>query len=613
MSDSVGLSIGMTHLVAAHVGDTPITRRAVLTLFANRAPEVGVPSENPNLTEPGLVLTGFVERVGDPVPLVAPDGSTHRADRLLVEALDAMVSALGGPPPSDVAIAVPAHWSPAVLGALRGMLRTKPNLSPHGVAPPLISDATAALAALQVSPGLPDSGIVALVDFGGSGTNITLADAANNFEPIDDTVRYTEFSGDQIDQALLTHVLAGISQAGGMDPTGTVAVGALTRLREAVRLVKERLSAETAAELPAELPGYQSDIRVTRGELESLIRGPFAGVIYALEELLQRNRIATANLSAVATVGGGASIPLITQRLSAHFRAPVITTPQPALDTAAGAALIAARGPADAATGLATATDAPKSMGAAAGAAGAAGMAATESAADGAASATFRALAWSEEDGAANEPVPYSGNDYDYDPNATGARPQLEFLPPEEPMPVEEPLPWYRRPQLIFAGAAVLLLASIGGLTYTLTSNSSNSGGTPTATSPAVTNPKLPGVPLTQTITVTGGNGSPTVVTPPAPPPPQPPPPGPNPTTQPPPTTETTTTAAPTTTTTTYVTTTTTQPTTTQPTTTQPTTTTAPPVTTTTAAPPTTTAAPPTSAVAPPTSRRPIFPPFPRG
>ncbi|MBV8349835.1 MAG: Hsp70 family protein, partial [Mycolicibacterium sp.] len=453
---------------------------------------------------------------------------------------------------------------------------------------------------LRVSPGLPNSGIVALVDLGGTGTNITLADAANNFEPIDDTVRYTEFSGDQIDQALLTHVLAGISQAGGMDPTGTVAVGALTRLREAARLVKERLSAETAAELPAEPPGYQSDIRVTRSELEGLIRGPFAGVIYALEELLQRNRIGTANLSAIATVGGGASIPLITQRLSAHFRVPVITTPQPALDAAAGAALIAARGPADAATGLATAAEGATSMGAAAWAAGAAGLAAAESAADGAASATFRALAWSEEDGAANEPVPYSGNDYDYDPNATGARPQLESLPPEEPMPGEEPLPWYRRPQLIFAGAAVLLLASVGGLTYTLTGTSSNSGGTPTATSQAVTNPELPGVPLTQTITVTGGNGSPTVVTPPAPPPP-----GPNPTQQPPPpTTETTTTAAPTTTTTTYVTT-----TTTQPTTTQPTTTTAPPVTTTTAAPPTTTAAPAT----PTTARRPIFPIFPHG
>jgi hypothetical protein len=601
MSDSLGLSIGMTNLVAARVGNPPVTRRAVLTLFPNRAPEVGLPPENPNLTEQGLVMTGFVERVGDPVPLVAPDGSTHRADRLLVEALDAMVYTVGdGTPPSNVAIAVPAHWGPAVLGALRGTLRTKTNLSPNGVAPPLISDATAALAALQTSPGLPESGVVALLDFGGSGTSITLADAAANFQPIDETLRYTEFSGEQIDQALLTHVLADINQAGDIDPAGTTAVGALTRLRDQSRLAKERLSAETATELSAELPGYHSDIRVTRIELESLITGPLAGVIAALEELLERNRIPAADLSAVATVGGGASIPLITQRLSEHLRVPVVTTPQPALNIAAGAALIGSRGlGADAPTGLAAAPDAPTGMAEAAWAAGAAGLAAGESAADGAPSATFRALAWSEDETTGGEPVPYSGADYDYDPGATGVRPQIEFLPPDEPEAVEEPLPWYRRPQLIFGVAAALALIAAGGLVYTLTSGSTplRPAQTPTATSPVTTDPETPGAPLTQTKTVTGGDGRQTVVTPAAPPPS----PG-APTTSAAPTTTAATTTPPTTTTTPPTTTTTTQYTTT--TTTQPptTTTTQPPTTTATQPPTTATQAPTTTAAPPPTS-----------
>ena len=73
MNDSLGLSIGMTNLVAARIGHAPVMRRSVLTLFSDRAPEVGVPGENPNLNQPGLVLSGFVERVGDPVPLVAAD------------------------------------------------------------------------------------------------------------------------------------------------------------------------------------------------------------------------------------------------------------------------------------------------------------------------------------------------------------------------------------------------------------------------------------------------------------------------------------------------------------------------------------------------------------
>jgi hypothetical protein len=84
MSDSLGLSIGMTNLVAARIGHPPVMRRSVLTLFNDRAPEVGIPSEfqaNPNLNQPGLVLGGFVERVGDPVPLVANGCSWRRSTR----------------------------------------------------------------------------------------------------------------------------------------------------------------------------------------------------------------------------------------------------------------------------------------------------------------------------------------------------------------------------------------------------------------------------------------------------------------------------------------------------------------------------------------------------
>jgi hypothetical protein len=587
MTDSLGLSIGITNLVAARVGAVPVTRRAVLTLFPNRAAEVGLPSENPNLTEPGVVLSGFVERVGDPVPLIAPDGSSHQADRLLVEALDAMGRTVGdGSPPSQVTIAVPAHWGPAVLGPLRAMLRTKPNLSPNGVPPTLVSDALAALAALNTSPGLPASGIVALLDFGGSGTSITLVDAAADFRPIDETLRYTEFSGDQIDQALLAHVLADIGQSSSVDTASTMAVGALDRLRDQSQQAKERLSAQTSTELTAQLPGYHSDVRVTRAELENLISDPLTGVIDALGEILQRNRIPAAALSAVATVGGGAAIPLVTQRLSEQFRVPVVTTPRPALNTAAGAALLAAQGPgADVATGLAAAGDAPTGMATAAWAAGAAGAAAMESAADGSASATFRALAWSQDQGGV-EPVPYAGADYASEPEPATARPQMEFVPPSAPLPAaEEPLPWYRRPSVVFSAALIAVLLATGGLVLTLTSGSGPTGTkrSSPATSPAVTNPESPGVPLTQTVTVTGTDGSPTVVTPP-------PPSSSAPATS---TTSSASTTPSTTTTTAQTTTTTTQPTTS-------TTTQAPP--TTTQAPPTTTQAPPTTTVKPPTT-----------
>ena len=74
------------------------------------------------------------------------------------------------------------------------------------------------------------------------------------------------------------------------------------------------------------------------------MHAPLADFLAALDDTLERYGVPTASVSAVATVGGGARIPLITQRLSEHLRAPVVTTPHPQLTAAEGAALIAHRG-----------------------------------------------------------------------------------------------------------------------------------------------------------------------------------------------------------------------------------------------------------------------------
>lgn len=585
MTQPLGLSIGMTNLVAARVGRPPEIRRAILHLFDDRPAEVGVPAENPNVGQPGaLVLSGFVDRVGDPVPLVAADGSAHRGELVLAEALEAMARTVDGGAP--IAIAVPAHWGPGTVGALRGALRTRPGLAPGGLPAALIPDSTAALAALQAAPGLPDQGVIVLVDLGGSGTSISLADAGANLDALGQTVRYPDFSGDAVDQALLNHVVTGIAEANNADPAGTAAVGSLARLRDQCRQAKERLSADTATVVSAALPGFASDIRVTRPELEQLISEPVAGLMAAIEDTLQRNQVPLGNVAAVATVGGGAAIPLITQRLSERLRAPVVTTPQPQLNVAAGAALVADQSTdSDAPTGLAPAAagadaDAPTGLAPAAWAAGAAGLAAGAAASDGASSATFRALAWSQDDAPTGEPVPYTGADYTADPGATGARPPVAFTGDEQAEdPEPGPLPWYKRPPLLFGAAAAAALLAIGGLAVTLTSTSGDSSPvTETATTVSMEpSPSALPPPITTVTVGPDGRATTTVSQPPPPPPPTT---TTTATTTTPPTTTTTTTTA-TTTTTTRTTTTTTRPTTTQPTTTAP--------------PPTTTAPPPTT------------------
>jgi hypothetical protein len=346
MTLGLGLSIGATNVAAVARG-AATTRQSVLTLYPHRPPEVGVPSENPKLAAPGLVVTGFVERAGDPVGVMAADGSFHRGEVLIADALRALTRAVPcGWPPVPLGVTYPAHWHASAASALRRELARRPEWA--GTKPlTLIPDAAAALTALQAEPGLPTRGVVALCDVGGSGTSITLADAANGYRPIGATVRHADFSGEFVDRALLAHVIADLSIAGTADVAGTAAIASLHRLRAECRGAKERLSRDAGTALFAEFPGFRGEIRLTRSELDGEIRRPLAALVEALRELLLRNRIHLADLTAVATVGGGANIPAVTTTLSEQLRVPVVTDLHPELTAARGAAIRAARRPQD--------------------------------------------------------------------------------------------------------------------------------------------------------------------------------------------------------------------------------------------------------------------------
>lgn len=548
MSDGVGLSVGATNLVAVVVGRTAVTRSPVVTLFPHRPPEVGVPSENPNLTERGLIITDFVDRVGDPVGIVAADGTTHQADRVLADALRAMLRTVGQPAAGPVAVTYPAHWRPAAVDALRNALASVPELQQA----PLVSDATASLTALHDNPGVPTRGVIALCDFGGTGTSITLVDAANRFAPIGPTVRHTDFSGDLIDQALLTHVINDLSAAGTIDLSSTSAIGSLSRLRSQCRGAKERLSTAAVTSLLAELPDHRSEVRLTRNELDEAIRSPLADLVAAVQETVERNGIQTAALVAVASVGGGARIPIITTTLSEHFRVPVVTIGQPELTAAIGGGLRATRGTADdGATSMAAAP------GVAAAAAAATAMAPEVGAQDAPASSTFRALAWSDAD---DVPDVAPTDPYDYDAPADGPftadpRPQMQFNHTQGDYYEEPPLPWYRKPALILGIGVVAVLAALTAAVLFVMRD--DSAPTPASTTTPVTTTTLPPPPTTtaaapppappqtqapQTRTVTRQAPPPPQTVTEAPPPPPPtseaPPPPPPTTEAPPPTTE---------------------------------------------------------------------------
>ncbi len=550
MVDGVGLSVGASNLAAVVVGRAAVSRASVLTRFPHRSPEVGVPSENPNLNERGLILTDFVDRVGDPVPIVAADGSTHQADVVLADALRALLLTLtAGRAAGPVAVTHPAHWRQAAVDGLRSALATMPEFQSVTV----VSDATAALTALHDDPGLPTRGVIALCDFGGSGTSITLVDAGAGYAPLAPTVRHRDLSGDLVDQALLTHVINDLSAAGSIDLAGTSALGSLTELRGQCCGAKERLSTTSVTSLMVDVPGHRGEVRLNRTELDDAIRQPVAEFAGVLQDELERNSVR--ELAAVATVGGAARIPILTTTLSEHFRVPVITNGQPELAAAIGGGLSAVRATVDddstsiAAAALAPAADAT--------------ALAPEVSSEPAPSGSFGALAWSD---AGDVPDVAPSDPYDYDaPVAAGVtgdvRPEIEFQRDRyEPERVVKPLPWYRRPEVAMgAGVVVVLIALAAAVLFVL-----RTGDTPpapasttapppapttTAASPApsetqapppeTVTQEAPPPPVTETVTpppaTTEAPPPPTTTTEPPPPPTTTEPPPPPTTTEPPP------------------------------------------------------------------------------
>lgn len=259
---ALGLSIGATDL-AAVTAERDLARRPVLTLYHQRPAEVGVPPENPAPALPGIVIADFVDRTNDTI--VAIDGSAHRGEVVLAHALRALAytTTAGHALPENLAVTYPAHWEPSAVEALRAALSRLPEGSDLAHPLTLIPDAAATLLAARANPRIPALGTIAVCDFGGSGTSITLIRAPGDHRPLAPTLRYRDFSGNLIDQALLDTVLADLPDDGIYDPTAPPPARALSRLRAGCRNAKEQLSSDTVAALP-ELRGGEVPDRPER-------------------------------------------------------------------------------------------------------------------------------------------------------------------------------------------------------------------------------------------------------------------------------------------------------------------------------------------------------------
>ncbi|WP_027501620.1 Hsp70 family protein [Rhodococcus sp. UNC363MFTsu5.1] len=351
MTVGLGLTVGAVNSVAVaaleHTADAQgpsITASSTLALGGDTPAVLGVPNRYEGDVPRGTVISGFATRVGDPVALVADDGSTHTGEDLVVTAMQCLIeaSSAGLDESPAVAAAYPAVWPSHTVDALRSAL-DRAGLT--GVT--LVPEPEAAVAWLQRDGSRDGAGasddLVLVYDLGGTSLDVTLVSAGETPRIIGKPMRSEDFGGSEFDHLTLRYVLDGVvGEAGALDPFDPDTMNALAQLRARCGAAKEALSSDTETVIGIDLPGVHSDVRLVRAELEDLIREPLADSLELVRETLRNAGVDLSDVSQVLLIGGSSAMPLVAELLSAELRLPVIADAHPERTAAHGAAIIAA-------------------------------------------------------------------------------------------------------------------------------------------------------------------------------------------------------------------------------------------------------------------------------
>jgi hypothetical protein len=143
----------------------------------------------------------------------------------------------------------------------------------------------------------------------------------------------------------MRYVLANALRGNEFDPFDPVIERELTALRDRCRYAKEDLSTNTATIVPVRLDPADhgtENIRLIRGELEDLLRGPLLTSMDLVRDAVHRAGLDIGDIGRVLLTGGGGAIPLVAELVSTEFGLPVVAAPEPGHTSALGAAALAA-------------------------------------------------------------------------------------------------------------------------------------------------------------------------------------------------------------------------------------------------------------------------------
>ena len=357
MSYYLGIDLGTTYTAAAVHDGTPGRGPEMITLGERgpTAPSVlwlqpdgrfvaGDAAERHAVTDPRRVARQFKRRLGDPTPLLVGDSSIPAevlTGQLLRWVVETTIHARGGERPGTIVLTHPANWGPYK----RDLLEKAAEIA--GVpAVLLVTEPQAAAIAYAGQERVDEGSVVAVYDLGGGTFDAAVLrkEADGGFTVLGSPEGIERLGGIDVDAAVFAHVCSAIDDAQEeLDPDDPQAIAAVARLREECTIAKEGLSLDSEARVPVLLPSVQTEVRVTRGELEALIRPTLAETVTALERALRSAGLSGADVDHVLLVGGSSRIPLVSQLVSSGLGRPVAVDAHPKHAIALGAAIVAAR------------------------------------------------------------------------------------------------------------------------------------------------------------------------------------------------------------------------------------------------------------------------------
>ncbi|EIV90621.1 Hsp70 family protein [Frankia sp. QA3] len=293
--------------------------------------------------DPDRAGTDLLRRLGEGGPILLGGAAYSREGLLarLVAHLVALAADQLGGPPDQVVVTFPTFWSAGRRETFADAITQLSGLELPVVALPAADAMGTLLARASVTQTVD---LVGWYDLGaGFLDTAILSFSPFGFQLVGAPAGLRHGAGLDLDELLVDRVLAAAGAVPArLDRADAATRTALARLRREATQAKEVLAEEDEVDLAVELPGVDTLVTLTRGELETLAGPIIDDTVETFRRALRSVPAGPADLSRILLSGGVAHLPLVPLRLRAAFPEIGRIEHRSDADVAMGAALIAA-------------------------------------------------------------------------------------------------------------------------------------------------------------------------------------------------------------------------------------------------------------------------------